>query len=63
MPPTPVVWALSAVLVILATALAVASVTSGIDPFVLVGVLTTVGAWIIPSPFKAQAIVTEVISE
>jgi hypothetical protein len=50
--PTPVVWALSAVLVILAVTLGVVAVTSGVDPLVLVGVLTTVGAWFAPSPIS-----------
>lgn len=49
--PNPVVWAIALVMVIMASALAVVAIMHGIDPLVLVGVLTTVGAWVIPSPF------------
>lgn len=55
MMPTPVVWALSAVLVILAVALAVVAVTSGIDPAIVVGLFTTIGAWLVPSPLSSSA--------
>lgn len=52
--PTPVMWALSAVLVIAATALAVMAVTNGLDPLILVGLVTTVGAWLVPSPIHSS---------